>query len=113
VCNCAVRRSQATRDTIARATSLRQISRTHDFSRKTAYSVEVPINEGFLRRHEFHRDKKIRRDRDHSRQIFSCTTLPARPTLRCKKFFAQNAFSGVSKHPMRRKTRESAPSDSL
>jgi hypothetical protein len=46
-------------------------------------------------------------------KFFLRTTRSTPPTSQREKFFAQNAFSGVSQHPMRRKTRESVPSDSL
>jgi hypothetical protein len=101
------------RGCIAHALRRQQIFRARVFSSKTGRNAEMPINEGFLRCHKSCRDEKIRHGRDRSRQIFSRTTLPAQPASQREKFFTQNAFSGVSKHLMRRKTRESVPSDSL
>jgi hypothetical protein len=60
-----------------------------------------------MRCHKFQRDAKIRHECDRSRQIFSRATLRVQPTSQRKKIFARNAFSGVSKRWMRRKTRES------
>jgi hypothetical protein len=112
VCNCPFRLSQATRNGIVHATPSRKTFRPRKFLRKYRHHAEMPMNEGFLHRHNFCPGEKARRDSDILRETFSRTTTPAQSTPRRKKNFAPNAFMDVLKGLARRKTRESVPSDS-
>jgi hypothetical protein len=103
---------QATPNRIVRAMALRKLFRARNFLRKNRRHAEMPMDQGFLHRHNFCHGDKIRHDSDILQETFSRTTTPARSTPRRKKNFASNAFMDVLKGLTRRKTSESVPSDS-
>jgi hypothetical protein len=73
------------RNCIVGATPPQKHFRMCDILRKNRRNAEMPMDQGFLRCHNFCHGEKLRRDSDISRKILSHAMTPAQSSSRRKK----------------------------
>jgi hypothetical protein len=110
--NCRARSPRATRIAAAGAAPQPENFCSLDFASKNPDNAKIPMKRGFMPRPVSYFFRKVMRAQRLCRAFSDTRRSQHAGAPRMKKFFAQQASAGVLTASVRRKTRESVPTDS-